>query len=126
MPQVQITIRSDLKTHLTDWMVTEQAALDGRKRLSKKERKIIAERAARLLNKATNKGVLRVLEESGRPIAMVTQADAGAPRVKNQQNLFFIYDKKRGSSAQRWIQKELSALAVDSPRFTQIGFQYTL
>jgi GNAT superfamily N-acetyltransferase len=41
--------------------------------------------------------------------------------VKNQQNLVLLYDKRCSKSAQRWIQKQLSKLATDSPRFTQIG-----
>ncbi|MFA6236752.1 MAG: hypothetical protein WC635_05435 [Bacteriovorax sp.] len=117
-------IESALEVYLAKWMIEDSARNNGIKRLPKKQQAEIFKRAEKIIETSKRNKTLRVYEINNVPVALVARVPSSSPRIKNQQGLFFICDKKARKIATPWIQRQLRELGSISPRYTTTGIPY--
>jgi hypothetical protein len=102
-------------------MIAEYADYSELKQVPKSKKQDIRKRAIKLIEMGLKNKTLRVLKRKGIPVAITARTLATMPRVKNQQSLFLMYDKKQIQTIRPWGRKHLREIALAAPRFSVIG-----
>lgn len=103
-------------------MTSEHSRVTGIKRVPKSKKKEIQDRAIKILDRSSRNKTLRVFLKNGYPVALVARIPSNTQRIRNQQSIFFCYNKKNHHIVKTWIKQQFRELATASPKFTQICF----
>lgn len=106
---------------LTEWMAVEHAHAHHLKRVPKRLKTGIQERAERMIRISTKIKSIRVLYKCGKPAAMVLMVPARVPRVKGQKSIIFHVDRRLPRlSTLSWVRRQLQIVGATAPRFAEV------